>query len=133
MKILQSWRVEVVLAAVLVVAAQLGPAVHAEATTHRVEIQKFKFVPETLDVRPGDTIVWVNLDVVPHTVSALDKSWDSGNIDYEAEWSTTVTAEMSGSYYCRYHPSMKGALGAGTSQSSKSTMSKSSIAKLAPQ
>ena len=128
MKMLQSWCVVLVLA----ITAQFGAAVNAETTTHRVEIQKFKFVPETLDVRAGDTIVWVNFDVVPHTVTALDKSWSSGNLDFEAQWSTTVTATMSGNYQCRYHPSMKAALGVDVAESATPTMSKISIAKLVP-
>lgn len=127
MKMLQSLCVVLV----LTVTAHFGSAVHAETTTHRVEIQRFKFVPEALDVRPGDIIVWVNLDVVPHTVTALDKSWDSGNLDFEGQWSTTVMTKMSGSYQCRYHPSMKGALGVDVAESANSTMSKPSIAKLA--
>ena len=127
MKMLQLWYVVLVLSAVTL----FGSAVHAETTTHRVEIQSLKFVPETLDVCAGDTIVWVNLDVVPHTVTALDKSWDSGNLDFEGQWSTTVVATMSGNYQCRYHPSMKAALGVDVTESANSTLSKTSIAKLA--
>lgn len=111
MEILHSWRAAAVLAVMLAVASPYGWAGESEPATHRVEIRQFKFVPETLNVKPGDAIVWVNIDIVPHTVTALDGSWDSGNIDIEAEWHTIVVASMSGKYYCRYHPAMTGAVG----------------------
>lgn len=128
MKSLKLWRVLLGLTVVAVFAS----VTHAETTTHHVEIQKLKFVPATLDVAPGDIIVWTNLDIVPHTVTALDGSWDSGNLDFEAQWSTTVTATMSSSYICRYHPAMKGALGVDLDQSQNSTMRSPSLAFVLP-
>lgn len=130
MRIIRSLQPVAIVAVFLTVTVQFGSEAMADPTTHRVEIQRFKFVPEKLDVRPGDTIVWVNLDVVPHTVTARDKSWDSGNMDFEAEWSMTATAAMSGSYYCRYHPSMKGALGMESAQTFRSDTSKLALAAL---
>ena len=47
---------------------------------HRVLIKRFKFEPARLEVRPGDVIVWENLDIAPHTATATDKSWDTGRI-----------------------------------------------------
>ena len=104
----QSWRAAAVLAALLTAAAPHGSAEQTAPTVHRVEIGQFKFVPETLDVAPGDTITWINLDIVPHTVTALDGSWDSANLNPDMEWSTIVAPSMSGDYFCRYHPSMIG-------------------------
>lgn len=83
--------------------------VHAETSSGRrvtVEIQSFKFAPRMPDVRPGDTVVWVNKDIVPHTVTARDKSWDSGTIKAGARWEVIVTPGMSPAYFCRFHPSM---------------------------
>ena len=74
---------------------------------HVVEIQQFKFVPAKLEVAPGDTIVWINRDIVPHTVTAANESWDSETINKDGEWQTVVRSEMSGDYYCRFHPIMK--------------------------
>ena len=107
----QSWRVAAVLAALLTAAAPHASAEQTAPTAHRVEIRQFKFVPETLDVTPGDTVTWVNLDIVPHTVTAIDESWDSANLNPDMEWSTTVTASMPGDYFCKYHPSMLGMFG----------------------
>ncbi len=74
---------------------------------HVVEIYKFKFIPAELETSPGDTIVWKNLDIVPHTITAADKSWDSGTIKKAGEWQTVVRSEAPGAYFCRFHPAMK--------------------------
>ena len=71
-----------------------------------IEIRGFEFVPETPAVKPGDVIVWVNRDIVPHTVTAKDGSWDSGLIATGGEWQMVVEDETSQAYYCRFHPSM---------------------------
>ena len=81
-------------------------------TRHRVEIQQFRFVPEAIEVKPGDTIVWVNLDIV-RTVTATDTSWDSGNLDADAEWEMTVGEPNSGGYFCAYHPAMTASIDMG--------------------
>lgn len=78
---------------------------------HVVEIKDFKFYPEKLSVSIRDTIVWINKDVVPHTATASDKSWDT-EIIYAEEKSRYVVIDKIGikSYFCRYHPLMKGEL-----------------------
>lgn len=93
-------------AVVLAAAAPPGSAETLTPETHRVEIRQFQFVPGVLAVAPGDIVNWVNLDIVPHTVTAIDGSWDSQDLDAGAQWSTEVVASMSGDYFCRYHPSM---------------------------
>lgn len=71
-----------------------------------VDIKGFKFVPARPVVTPGDTIVWINKDIVPHTVTAKDGSWDSGLIEVGKQWKTTITPELTQDYYCAFHPSM---------------------------
>lgn len=81
----------------------------AEPKEHTVIIKDFKFVPETLTVNVGDTIVWKNEDVAPHTATAKGKNaFDSGNLDSGASWSYTVKKKGNYPYYCAYHLSMKG-------------------------
>ncbi|WP_282605755.1 cupredoxin family copper-binding protein [Pelagibius sp. Alg239-R121] len=81
-----------------------------EAATHVVEIKDFIFSPKQLSVTPGDRITWINRDIVPHTATASDKSWDSGTLKTDEEWQTTVEAGMYGDYFCRFHPNMKAKL-----------------------
>ncbi len=95
--------------AALVAANALPWATASRADGARVvtiEIRGFKFVPESPRVRPGDVVLWRNMDIVPHTAAAKDGSWTSGKIAAKAEWQTVVTADMSGDYDCKYHPNM---------------------------
>ena len=77
-------------------------------TVHVIDIVDFRFEPEELTVAAGDRITWRNRDVVPHTATARDKSWDSGNINRDAEWSMVAPTAGMLDYICAYHPSMKG-------------------------
>ena len=82
----------------------------AGSTIHHVEIRKFRFSPEVLEVRPGDTIIWTNEDVVPHTATASDKSWDTGSLKKGESRSIVIDAGMTIDYFCRFHPHMKAKL-----------------------
>ncbi len=75
---------------------------------HVIDIIDFRFEPDTLTVAPGDRITWRNRDVVPHTATASDKSWDSGNLNRDEDWSMIAPAAGAFDYICAYHPSMKG-------------------------
>ena len=76
--------------------------------THIVEIRQFKFTPQTLTVKDGDTIIWRNLDVVPHTATDRAQQWNSGNLRKNEEWSMVANGAGQLKYFCAYHPSMKG-------------------------
>lgn len=86
-----------------------GPGASAQAAlrTHTVVIENLRFRPETLEVRRGDTVVWVNRDLVPHTVTATDR-FDSGNLAPNASWKHAFASAGTLAYVCRYHPTMKG-------------------------
>lgn len=79
-----------------------------------IEILNFEFAPEMPAVAVGDVVVWVNHDIVPHTVTATDESWDSGLIEAGIEWKMLVTAGMIEEYYCQFHPTMIASLEVGT-------------------
>jgi plastocyanin len=86
----------------------LGPALAAGAT-HRVLIRGLKYVPETLTVHPGDTIVWVNEDPFPHTVTASG-FFDSRAIEAGKSWRFVARRAGAYSYVCTLHSNMKGTL-----------------------
>ena len=92
------------------VAIPFGAIKARAANTHKVEIRKFKFKPEKLSVKPGDTIVWTNFDLAPHTATANDESWDTGTLKKGESHSMLVSEEMHLDYFCRFHPHMKAAL-----------------------
>ena len=69
--------------ATLVVTAALHHAEIGEAADGRrvvVEIRGFEYLRHSLRVAVGDVVIWKNSDIVPHTVTAQDDSWDSGLI-----------------------------------------------------
>ncbi len=101
------WTATVIAVAVLV-GTTLPPITAADSLSQRhvVEIRDLKFTPKELTVAPGDTITWINHDLVPHTVTADDDSWDSGFVGAQGEWQIVVQAGMPTTYFCRYHPSM---------------------------
>jgi len=76
-------------------------------TAHQVQISGFEFIPETLNVRAGDTVTFTNSDIVPHTATALDRSWDSGSLEKGASYTLVIQEDMSLDYYCIFHPMMK--------------------------
>ena len=94
---------------VVLVTTTLKPvkAGDTQEKNHVVEIRNLEITPNELAVAPGDTITWVNYDIVPHTVTADDKSWDSGLIKANGQWEIVVIKDMLPSYFCQYHPTMK--------------------------
>jgi len=80
------------------------------ARVHRVEITGMAYTPAEVTVAAGDTIVWVNRDIVPHTVTAEARQFDSGSVSPGAEWSLVARGRGRTSYTCTFHPVMKGAI-----------------------
>ncbi|MEE9332997.1 MAG: plastocyanin/azurin family copper-binding protein [Granulosicoccaceae bacterium] len=78
----------------------------SEPTTHVVDIKDFKYSQVTLILKPGDSITWTNLDIVPHTATAVDKSWTSPELKTGESYTLQVTTATSVDYFCIYHPSM---------------------------
>ncbi len=76
--------------------------------THVVEVRQLQFQPETLTVAPGDTVVWINRDIVPHTVTALDGEWRSDEMEQDGTWRRVAPLQGSGQYYCEDHPTRRG-------------------------
>ena len=77
---------------------------------HVVEIREFGFHPERLVVFPGDTIVWINRDIVPHTATARGGSWGSRDLEEGESWEMVVKQGGMQPYYCEFHPQMEGIL-----------------------
>jgi plastocyanin len=85
-----------------------GPAV-ARGTTHTVVIDALQYQPETVTVKAGDTIVWVNKDPFPHTVTAKGV-FHSREIAAGKSWKYRPRKAGEFGYICTLHPNMKGTL-----------------------
>jgi len=99
-----SWVLGVALAA-----APAGAAAADPPRTHEVVIQSLLYVPETLTVRPGDVVVWINKDPFPHTVTAAGV-FDSRSIAAGKSWRFTARKLGTHPYLCTLHTTMKGIL-----------------------
>lgn len=80
------------------------------AVTHVIEISNFGYLSNAQPIYPGDTVTWINRDIVPHTATADDNSWDSGTIATDESRSLVIKRGALRSYYCQFHPGMKGVL-----------------------
>ncbi len=101
-----------VLPAVLVLATACGGAASSGAdraggadAPSTIVIENFEFAPETLSAKVGDTITVRNDDTAEHTVTATDKSFDTGRF---AKGTKTFTVTKPGrfEYVCDVHPFM---------------------------
>lgn len=82
----------------------------AAPRSHIVVIENMQFNPQNLAVRLGDKVIWKNQDLFPHTVSAVDNSFDSKSIDASGSWSYVAGRTGDFAYACSFHPTMKGSL-----------------------
>lgn len=76
-----------------------------------VLIRGFRFLPDTVRIRPGTRVTWVNCEsssVEPHTSTALGQVWDSGPIAPGTSYAVDFEATGLTGYFCRPHPSMRG-------------------------
>ena len=69
-----------------------------------VTISNFEFAPDTLEVKVGDTVTVDNKDQTEHTVTAKDKSFDTGT--FTGTKTFTVTKAGTFEYVCEIHPFM---------------------------
>ena len=78
--------------------------------THTVSIDGSSFSPATLTIRSGDSVVWVNKDIIPHTATSERGRFDSGTLETGKSWTYTAKAKGEFPYVCLFHPTMKGTL-----------------------
>ena len=79
----------------------------ARAEVIQVKIDKVAYTPAQISAHVGDTIEWVNADIVAHTATARDKAWDVMILP-NAKKSVVLKAAGSIEYYCKFHPNMIG-------------------------
>jgi|SRR4051794_41138949 len=83
----------------------------ADSTVKSVIIDHFKYEPDTLTVSVGATVEWNNIDIVPHTATAVDqKPFDSGPIAKGRSWRFTARRKGTYDYLCTLHPNMRAKL-----------------------
>jgi plastocyanin len=78
--------------------------------THTVTIDASRYQPDVLTVKAGDTVVWVNKDIVAHTATSQAGGFDSGIIVPGKSWKHKFNKTGQFAYTCTYHPTMKATL-----------------------
>src|SRR6202165_2887988 len=68
---------------------------------------KGAYAPGTVRVQHGTWITWSNAGQDPHTVTAVDGSFDSGNLDPSQGFSWFFSDPGTFPYVCTLHPWMK--------------------------
>ncbi len=86
---------------------------HVSHTAHAASdpadtISDFKFSPATITIHAGDTITWTNNGPAPHTATASNGSFDTGNLNKGQSASHTFTQAGTFAYICSIHPFMHG-------------------------
>ena len=82
----------------------------AEPDTHTIVIEAMQFTPQILEVKQGDTVIWVNKDLFPHNATATDRSFQSSEIGPEGSWKFSAAKKGEHAYACTLHPPMKAKL-----------------------
>jgi len=81
----------------------------AVPVVHTIVISAMQFNPAELTLQKGDTIVFVNNDLVVHDITQEpDKTWSSSNLSPGQSYRMAV--RESSNYFCSIHPAMKGKL-----------------------
>ncbi len=89
--------------AVEVIAADAAPA-----DAVKVDISKMKYVPGTIEIEPGNVVVWTNHDAVPHNVYIGDPEVVGDMLRAGQSMAIKFNAPGDYSYICTPHPYMKG-------------------------
>ena len=96
------------LAGAAVLALCAFSAASAQPGTVTVKISNLTFGPQTVTVPVGTTITWINQDDLPHTVTAVDRSFRSRALDTGDSFSFSFAKPGEYAYFCSIHPMMTG-------------------------
>src|SRR5580700_9751309 len=87
----------------------MGASVSAHAATIQITMENLVISPAEASAKVGDTIEWINKDVVAHTATARNGDWD---VTMPPKKTVTLVLKKAGTveYYCRFHPNMRAVL-----------------------
>jgi plastocyanin len=82
----------------------------ARSANIEVKVDNFTFNPPQITVKAGDTVIWVNHDDIPHTVTSKTFIFKSKALDSDDKFSFTFATAGSFPYFCSLHPHMTGTI-----------------------
>ncbi len=78
---------------------------------NKIEIKDFAFNPQTITVKAGEKVTWINRDEEPHTVVSVEKQFKKSTaLDTDQEFTITAGAPGTYMYFCSVHPKMTGTI-----------------------
>ena len=93
------------------IGSEMKNADNPSTTQNKIEIKDFAFNPQTLTVKSGEKITWINRDEEPHTVVSVEKQFKkSSALDTDEEFTITAGAPGTYTYFCSVHPKMTGTI-----------------------
>jgi plastocyanin len=76
---------------------------------NRIEIKDFAFNPQSITVKSGEKVTWINRDEEPHTIVSVEKQFKKSTaLDTDQEFTITAGAPGTYNYFCSVHPKMTG-------------------------
>jgi len=92
-------------------AGEMKDAGGVSANGNKIEIKDFAFNPQTITVKSGEKITWINRDEEPHTIVSVEKQFKkSSALDTDQEFTITAAAPGTYTYFCSVHPKMTGTI-----------------------
>jgi plastocyanin len=96
---------------IFALAGEMKEADSTGSQQNRIEIKDFAFNPQTLTVKSGEKITWINRDEEPHTVVSVGKKFKKSTaLDTDQEFTITAGAPGTYTYFCSVHPKMTGTI-----------------------
>ena len=84
------------------------PSVAETSDPTQIVVKDFMFVPMSLTVKAGTTVIWANMDDEPHTVVSDTGLFRSGAIDTKESFSFRFDKPGTYRFTCSIHPRMAG-------------------------
>jgi len=94
----------------IVITESSQSAKNVNSLNKNVDITNFSFVPEEINIKKGDTVVWTEKDEAPHTVTASNKDdlLASEILNKDDTYSFTFDKVGTFNYRCKLHAAMSG-------------------------
>ena len=96
---------QTLLASMVALSGVASASAHAE--TIPIVMDKLVYVPAEITAKIGDTVEWINNDILVHTATATNGDW---NVVIAPKKMEPLVLKKAGTidYFCKYHPNMKG-------------------------
>ena len=89
---------------ILLLSGMLSASAHA--ANIQITIDKLVYAPAEVSAKVGDTLEWINKDVIAHTATAKNGDWD---VMIGPSKTARLVLKKAGAvdYFCKFHPNMK--------------------------